>query len=149
MLIAVDFDGTIVEHEYPAIGKDIPFAIETLKQLQEEGHDLVLWTYRAGKELEDAVEYCKSKGLEFFAVNAAYPGDELDSYNSRKINADIFIDDRNVGGLPDWGVIYQLITGKGEMNFDMRQAVERKNWLIRLGERLERLKGDVNIEREQ
>ncbi|MFB6343883.1 BT0820 family HAD-type phosphatase [Saccharicrinis sp. FJH2] len=149
MLIAVDFDGTIVEHDYPAIGKEIPFAIETLKKLQEEGHDLVLWTYRAGKELDEAVDYCKSEGLEFYAVNAAYPGDEVDAYNSRKILADIYIDDRNVGGLPDWGVIYQLITGKGEMDFEMRQAVERKNWLIRLGEKMERLKGDVNTEREQ
>lgn len=146
MLIAVDFDGTIVEHAYPAIGKEIPFSIETLKKLQDEGHDLVLWTYRAGKELDEAVDFCKSKGLEFFAVNAAYPGDEVDSYNSRKINADVFIDDRNLGGLPDWGIIYQIVTGKEEMPFEMRQAVERKNWLISLGEKLERLKGNINEE---
>lgn len=146
MLLAIDFDGTIVEHEYPKIGKEIPFAFDTLKKLQEDGHDLVLWTYRAGKELEEAVEYCKQNGLEFFAVNASYPGDEVDMYNSRKINADIFVDDRNVGGLPDWGVIYQLISGNGQIPFEMRQYVERKNWLIRLGERIERLKGDVNRE---
>lgn len=146
MLLAIDFDGTIVEHEYPKIGREIPFAFATLKKLQEEGHDLVLWTYRAGKELEEAVEHCRKNGLEFLAVNASFPGDEVDMFTSRKINADVFVDDRNVGGLPDWGIIYQLITGKGEMPFEMRQRVERKNWLIRLGEKLERLKGDVQNE---
>lgn len=148
MLIAVDFDGTIVEHAYPAIGREIPFAVDTLKQLQEDGHQLVLWTYRAGKELDEAVEYCKEKGVEFYAVNASFPGDEVDNYNSRKINADIFIDDRNLGGLPDWGVIYQIISGDAELNFDMRQAVERKNWLIRLGEKLEKIRGDINAEQD-
>ena len=48
MIIAVDFDGTIVEHEYPAIGKPIPFAIETLLHLQKDGHRLILWTVRRG-----------------------------------------------------------------------------------------------------
>ena len=148
MLIAVDFDGTIVEHEYPAIGREIPFAFDTLKKLQEEGHTLVMWTYRSGKELEEAVEYCKKNGLVFSAINAAYEGDEVDTYNSRKINADIFIDDRNVGGLPDWGVIYQLISGKAELSYDLPRIVERKNWLIRLGEKLERLSGEVKQEQE-
>ena len=56
MKIAVDFDGTIVEHRYPQIGKEIPFAIDTLKMLQQEGHWLILWSVREGKLLEDAVE---------------------------------------------------------------------------------------------
>jgi len=49
LTIAVDFDGTIVENKYPQIGKPIIFALETLKKLQEEGHLLILWTYRSGK----------------------------------------------------------------------------------------------------
>ena len=55
MTIAVDFDGTIVEHKYPEIGKEKPFAIDTLKQLAFEGHKLILWTSRDGKLLEDAI----------------------------------------------------------------------------------------------
>ena len=51
MIIAVDFDGTIVEHRYPAIGNEIPFAIETLKRLSEERHRLILWSVREGKLL--------------------------------------------------------------------------------------------------
>lgn len=108
--IAVDFDGTIVEHRYPEIGKEVMFAFRTLRALQEQGHQLILWTYRSGKELDDAVEYCRRNGLEFYAVNASYPEEEFDEdYDSRKIDADIFIDDRNIGGLPSWGEIYQML----------------------------------------
>ena len=108
--IAVDFDGTIVEHKYPEIGKEILFAFETLRALQEQGHQLILWTFRSGKELDEAVEYCRRNGVEFYAVNSSYPEEEFDEdYDSRKIDADVFIDDRNIGGLPSWGEIYQMI----------------------------------------
>ncbi|MDR3328283.1 MAG: hypothetical protein LBT04_09290 [Prevotellaceae bacterium] len=110
MIIAVDFDGTIVEEAYPAIGKPVPFAIEVLKRLQEEEHhQLVLWTVREGKLLEDAVQYCRGRGIEFYAINSLFPG-EVDFEISRKIAADVFIDDRSIGGLPDWGLIYRMIT---------------------------------------
>lgn len=109
--IAVDFDGTIVESRYPDIGKPKLFVFETLKKLQEDGHLLILWTYRYGKELADAVEFCKTNGIEFYAVNKSYPEEILDLKKmSRKIDADIFIDDRNVGGMYSWGEIYHKIT---------------------------------------
>ena len=73
MIIAVDFDGTIVEHRYPKIGKEKPFAIETLKKLSAEGHRLILWTVREGKRLEEAIQFCKERGLEFYAANKNYP----------------------------------------------------------------------------
>lgn len=109
MIIAVDFDGTIVEHEYPAIGKPIPFAIETLLHLQKDGHRLILWTVRRGDLLKEAVEYCASQGLYFYAENENYRGETIEKQDfSRKLKADLFIDDRNLGGLPDWGVIYNV-----------------------------------------
>lgn len=116
MIIAVDFDGTIVEHKYPKIGKEIPFAIETLKRLQAERHTLILWSVREGELLKEAVEWCRDRGLEFYAVNSNHPEDyyegEDDSarLSPRKLKADIFIDDRNLGGLPDWGVIYSIVS---------------------------------------
>lgn len=118
MLIAIDFDGTIVTHEYPAIGREIPFAIETLKKLQSDmQYRLVLWTVREGKELEEAVEFCRRRGLEFYAINSNYPEESREHNEPRKLKADLFVDDRNLGGLPDWGVIYQMIsTGK---HFDL------------------------------
>ena len=112
MVIAVDFDGTIVEHRYPNIGEEKPFAIETLKMLIRDHHQLILWSVREGKLLEEAVQWCRERGVEFYAVNRDYP-EEDPRYNqhfSRKLKADIFIDDRNLGGLPDWGTIYQMIT---------------------------------------
>lgn len=108
--IAVDFDGTIVDHEYPAIGKEKLFAFQTLKELEKKGALLILWTFRTGKELDEAVEYCRRNGIEFYAVNKNYPEEVFDEARvSRKINADIYIDDRNVGGFPGWSVIWQIL----------------------------------------
>lgn len=114
MLIAVDFDGTIVEHRYPDIGEELPFATETLRMLQHDGHRLILWSVREGKLLTDAVEWCRQHGIEFYAVNHDYPEENNGNnpYYSRKLKVDVFIDDRNVGGLPDWGTIYQMISGQ-------------------------------------
>jgi hypothetical protein len=111
MVIAVDFDGTIVEHRYPAIGPELPFAIDTLRQLAAEGHRLILWTVREGQYLDEAIEFCRSRGLEFYAVNRDYPEEEQERNNrfTRKLKADLWIDDRNLGGLPDWGTIYEMI----------------------------------------
>ncbi len=112
MTIAVDFDGTIVEHRYPEIGKELPFATQTLRMLIEDRHKLILWSVREGKLLDDAVEWCRQRGVEFYAVNKDFPEEDLEKNQifSRKIKADVWIDDRNVGGLPDWGTIYQMIT---------------------------------------
>lgn len=113
MTIAVDFDGTIVEHRYPEIGREIPFATETLKMLTKEGHRLILWSVREGKLLEEAVAWCRERGLEFYAVNHDYPEENTNNDNySRKLKVELFIDDRNLGGLPDWGIIYRMITEK-------------------------------------
>ena len=112
MIIAVDFDGTIVEHKYPVIGQEVPFAIDTLKMLIKDQHRLILWSVREGALLDEAVEWCRARGVEFYAVNKDYPEEEKEKNNhfSRKLKADFFIDDRNVGGLPEWGQIYQMIS---------------------------------------
>lgn len=110
LTIAVDFDGTIVENRFPEIGKPMLFAFESLKKLQEEGHRLILWTYRNGDRLEEAVRFCEKNGIKFYAVNKSYPEEEFDNTISRKILADIFIDDRNLGGLKGWGEIFQMLS---------------------------------------
>jgi hypothetical protein len=112
LTIAVDFDGTIVEDAYPKIGKTRIFAFETLKRLQQDGHRLILWTYRCGSRLDEAVDFCKKNGIVFYAVNASFPEEKFDESRSRKIHADLFIDDRNIGGALGWGEIYQLITNE-------------------------------------
>ncbi|MDR2956055.1 MAG: hypothetical protein LBV43_13345 [Prevotella sp.] len=148
MIIAVDFDGTIVEHEYPKIGKPIPFAIETLLKLQQEGHTLIMWSVREGKLLQEAVDYCAKKGLKFYAANKNHPEEDR-ATAGRKLTSDMFIDDRNVGGLPSWGTIYHIIQAmeRGETSFDRvlmspgsdQRIIRRKrNFFIRLGEMFER-----------
>jgi hydroxymethylpyrimidine pyrophosphatase-like HAD family hydrolase len=109
LIIAVDFDGTIVEDAYPQIGKAQLFAFETLKKLESEGYRLILWTYRSGSKLEEAISFCKENDLEFYAVNNSYPGEDFNEKYSRKINADIFIDDRNIGGFIGWTEVYKQI----------------------------------------
>lgn len=112
LILAVDFDGTIVEDAYPSIGSPRLFAFETLKRLQQDGHRLILWTYRHGEKLNEAVAFCKENGIEFYAVNKSYPEEQLSNEVSRKIHADLFIDDRNIGGILGWGEIYQMLTNE-------------------------------------
>lgn len=129
MTIAVDFDGTIVEDNYPGIGKPRLFAFDTLKKLQEKGHRLILWTYRHGRALEEAVAFCKDNGVNFYAVNKSFPEEQFDDKYSRKINADLFIDDRNFGGMVSWGAIYQTIIG--EEKAEASQKKRKKGWFRR------------------
>lgn len=137
MIIAVDFDGTIVEHEYPKIGKEKIFATETLRQLINDGHRLILWTVREGKLLDEAVEWCRQRGVEFYAVNKDFPEENISKNEqfSRKIKADVWIDDLNVGGLPDWGTIYRIITEKKTLQQVMEEKLvnqlpmpQKKKW---------------------
>ena len=126
LTIAVDFDGTIVEDEYPNIGKPKLFAVETLQKLRDNGHRLILWTYRSGRHLKEAVAFCEEQGIKFYAVNKSFPEEEFDPKYSRKIQADLFIDDRNIGGLMGWGEIHHLLIGEEKKQ---PQKKSKKRWL--------------------
>ena len=128
MTIAVDFDGTIVEHRYPKIGPEKPFAIQTLQQLQREGHRLILFTAREGELLEEAVKFCRERGLDFYAVNSNESEKALFSRRTAKVIADIYIDDRNLGGLPDWDEIYRMI---GQNQLETRKRRSFRSWFRR------------------
>lgn len=137
MTIAVDFDGTIVRHRYPEIGNEIPFAIQTLKMLAKEGHQIILWSVREGDLLQEAVDWCRERGLEFYAVNKDFPEEDVtkNKHFSRKLKVELFIDDRNVGGLPDWGTIYRMIHEKKtyeqvllEQNGDVIEKPKKRWW---------------------
>ncbi|HLS11505.1 MAG TPA: hypothetical protein VK050_05045 [Flavobacteriaceae bacterium] len=124
--IAVDFDGTIVEDAYPKIGRPMIFAFDTMKRLQEDGHRLILWTYRHGDRLQEAVDFCKENGITFYAVNKSFPEEVFDGSASRKINADFFIDDRNIGGFVGWGKVYLILTGE-----EVPEKPKRRGWFFR------------------
>lgn len=95
MIICIDFDGTCVTNEYPDIGKELPNCVEVLRKLNEKKIDIILLTQRTGKELLDAVEWFKEKNIELYSVNDN-PSQNAWS-QSRKVYADLYIDDRNLG----------------------------------------------------
>ncbi len=127
MIIAVDFDGTIVDDRYPEIGKEKLFAFETLKALQQERHRLILWTCRGGKRLEEAVEFCRQRGIEFYAVNSNYPEEDFDHMPSRKIVADLYIDDRSLGGFAGWDQVWKTLKPE-----DQLPIIKQKSFLEKI-----------------
>lgn len=129
LVIAVDFDGTIVEHAYPKIGKERLFAFQTLKALMGEGHRLVLWTIREGQLLQQAVDYCRDNGVEFYAVNESFPGEGFQPGQSRKVNADIFIDDRLVHGFPGWSAIWEELARQGVVSGGLPVQKKKRKFL--------------------
>ncbi|WP_268224453.1 BT0820 family HAD-type phosphatase [Sinomicrobium oceani] len=131
-VIAVDFDGTIVTHRYPEIGKPVPGALAIIMALQRKGHRLILWTYREGRYLEEAVAYCRTHGIEFYAVNENYPGEAQQGNYPRKLNADIFIDDRNAGGLMGWKEIWQWLYPEEDRSYATHQKASVLSVLKRL-----------------
>ena len=111
MIIAIDFDGTICQNKYPEIGEPMPLAIESIKELRERGHDLILWTCRQGEQLDEAVRWCKEHGIPFDLVNEHEPNNlrAFGGVAGNKVFANIYIDDRNLGGFPGWELAMELI----------------------------------------
>ena len=90
-IVAVDFDGTLsLDAKYPNIGRFNTPLYGALMKLKGIGWSIVLWTCREGKELKEAVEWCKMNGLEFDAINENPPHIP---FKSRKVVADMYIDD--------------------------------------------------------
>ena len=95
MIIAVDFDGTCVEHDYPDVGMDVDGAVEVLKALRAKGHRLILFTMRSGSKLDAAVRWFKEHKIELWGVNRNPEQSEWTT--SPKVHADIYIDDSALG----------------------------------------------------
>ncbi len=128
LIIAVDFDGTVVEHMYPAIGKPLPGAFEVLKSFIEKGDRLILWTCRMpGSGLEEAVQFLKQNGIEFEEINNNVS--DHNYANSRKIYASVYLDDRMIGGFPGWSVIENEVNKLRETLIES-QSKEPKDKLL-------------------
>lgn len=95
IIIAVDFDGTVVEHEYPLVGPDVPHAVETLRKLVAAGHKIILYTMRSHKELQDAVDWYAKHQIPLFGINEN--PDQGSWTSSQKVYAQIYIDDAALG----------------------------------------------------
>ena len=115
MIISVDFDGTIARSDFPTILGEVPYAVEVINRLKSEGHYIIINTCRAGDDLTNAVNWLLNEGIPFDRVNDNHP-DNIRQFNNntRKINADIYIDDKNVGGFMGWPEAYNWIRDKME-----------------------------------
>ena len=95
MIIALDFDGTCVTHEYPNIGQPIPWCLTTLQTLIANGHQIVLNTMRSGPELQEAINWFNDNGIPLYGINE---NPKQKSWTlSPKVYADIYIDDAALG----------------------------------------------------
>ena len=127
MIICVDFDGTVVTHEYPKIGREIPWAIDTLRELIDNGHQIVLCTMRGhmkkdGKDLlQEAVDWLKERDIELYGVNKT-PFQHTWT-DSPKPYAHLYIDDAalgcpkkldsELGVIVDWKKINNILKKSG------------------------------------
>jgi pyruvate kinase len=118
LIIAIDMDGTITTKAFPGLGEPLPEAFAVMRELQAQGHRLVLWTCRengrdpsTGQYLADAVAFCRQHGIEFVSVNENRV-EGFPPLKGRKICADIYIDDRNLGGFPGWAAVRELLVGQ-------------------------------------
>lgn len=115
MIIAVDFDGTLHSGKFPEIGLPMPYAIDVMQKLKNDGHYLILWTCRSGDQLTEAINWLREKDIPFDRVNDHNP--ESKRYygsNSRKVYAHLYIEDKQVGELPMWTEIYEYVKQKEE-----------------------------------
>lgn len=95
-IIAVDFDGTLVEHCFPEIGPTNEKVLNFVLKMQDKGANIILWTCREGEKLKEAVDWCKEKGIKLAAVNENIPELKGADFGHRKIYADVYLDDRNI-----------------------------------------------------
>ena len=144
MNIAVDFDGSLVDHQFPNIGPPVPGAVSWLKRLVEHGAQLILWTMRCDSEerayLTEAVDWCREQGIELFGINRD-PDQDAWSY-SPKAYAEVYVDDSALGCplranadpngrlMADWSrigpVLLMALTGEQLALFtDTQSRVER------------------------
>lgn len=94
-IIAIDFDGTIVKHDFPNIGEPVPMALPVMRRLRAEGHSIILFTMRSKEPLREAIEYIENSGIQLFGVNSN--PDQKEWTFSPKPYAHLYIDDAAAG----------------------------------------------------
>lgn len=110
MIIAVDFDGTLHTGKWPGIGSPAPYAVEIMNDLKKAGHYLIIWTCREGKQQTEMVNWLLENGIPFDRINDHHP-DSIKTYggDARKVYAHLYVDDKQVGGLPMWRDVYAYV----------------------------------------
>ena len=131
-IIAVDFDGTLCENAWPKIGEPRYSVIDYVKEQQQQGARLILWTNRSGEYLDDAVTWCKRYGIVFDAVNENLP-EMIDYFQNdcRKVFANEYIDDR---AIPMPGETVDLLSEMSRSVYCIREHLGKSEILAQLAE---------------
>lgn len=136
MIIAIDFDGTCVTHEYPSVGKEIG-AVPLLQELVGNGHKLILFTMRSGKTLEDAVNWFKQNEIHLYGIQTNPSQSEWTS--SPKAYAELYIDDAALGcpvkfdeefsqrTFVDWVKVKEMLIGMSILKLESKLFSEPVN----------------------
>ena len=124
-IAAIDYDGTLFTKSWPELGEPRQEVIKKVKEFKKAGADIVLWTCREGKSLQEALSRCSTEGLEFVSVNEnspsakEYQDSQLeangDVFGLRKIYADIYVDDKSPGSIEHF------------LNLDAKKEVEKRS----------------------
>ena len=111
MIVSIDFDGTLVEGDnYPEIGVLKPNVKDIIKRWKDDGNIIIVNSCRTGRYEAAAVDFLLENDIPFDYFNCNHPK-QIEHYkmDSRKISADVYIDDKQVGGLPDWFTIDKIV----------------------------------------
>ena len=129
MVLAIDFDGCVVEEAYPEIGELRKDAKKIINQLVQDGHYVIIWTCRTGEYLHKAELFLIENKIHYHKINQHHPKDLLyyKEYGP-KIGADYYLDDKCIAGLPSWERIYKIINKRANES----KRIPRKS--VRLGE---------------
>jgi histidinol phosphatase-like enzyme len=114
MILAIDFDGTIVEDEYPKIGKLRPNAKKFINKLSKEGYFIIIWTCRTQEYGFEAEQFLIENGIKFDEINKSCPAnvEAFIGNDTRKVFANLYIDDKGLITIPDWETIYNIVHEK-------------------------------------
>lgn len=123
MKVGIDFDGTCVEHKFPRLGENVPHVTRVLNKILRRGHQLILYTMRSDEYLKQAVKWFNDEDIPLYGIQ--YDPEQMQWTSSNKCNADIVIDDRNLGiplilpanGRPyvDWLKVEQMLIDMGAL----------------------------------
>lgn len=128
MILAIDFDGTIVHDQFPEVGKLVEGAKETINKLHGEGYTIIIWTCRTGIQKAEVVEFLVKNGIKFDRVNESCKKNLLKygGKDTRKVYADLYIDDKGIVDLPPWNDIYEIVHERVPTRVD---KIIQEGWL--------------------
>lgn len=110
MIIAVDFDGVLNASPYPEVGVVVAGATRAMRELYEAGHTLIIWTCREGQDQTNAINFLLQNGIPFNGINCnTQTNIERYSNDCRKVHADLYVDDHQVGGFPGWDEVLRWV----------------------------------------